>query len=179
MATPSIITAGLNNINLQLHASSEVSNPYSFNITKDIGFSAKCASKNAITVTIGEATQKDGMDDKTTYYFYGYGAAIGKCSPSTYRGIKISSIYIQVTVSDTVQGLNSNSIFCISFAEHVNINSINVEGVIYSINNNHIDDDILGCFYTISKDDVSDFSYLLNLFTNNVGKQITIDFNSV
>lgn len=123
------------------------------------------------------------MDDKTTYYFYGYnsnvnnGPVFGKCSPSTYRGIKISSIYIQVAVTDTVQGPNTTSIFCISFAEHININSINVEDVIYSINNNHFDDDTLGCSYIISRDDdVNDFSYLLNLFTRNVGKQITITF---
>lgn len=185
LTTPSLITAddyykanGLNNINLQLHASSEVSNPYSFNILKDYRFSAKCASKNAITVTIGEATHKDGMDDKTTYHYYGYGPEFGKCSPSTYRGIEISSIYIQATVSDTAQGPNENIIFCINFAKHVNINSINAEGVICSINkNNHVDYDFFGCMYTIRRDDnVNDFSYLLNLFTNNVDKQITIDF---
>lgn len=62
MATPSLITAddyykanGLNNINLQLHASSEVSNPYSFNITKDIGFNSKTLEPESgiYTLTVG------------------------------------------------------------------------------------------------------------------------------
>ena len=126
-------TTSLNDINLQLHASSTVSNPYTFNITKDIGFSATCMPENTITVTVGtsKSTSSSESENDTTSYFYGYSSNIntwspvfGECSPSTYHGIKISSIFIQQTVQYTVQGPNVINMFYMSFDKHINKNVI-------------------------------------------------------
>lgn len=186
MTTPSIITAGLNNINLQLHASSEVSNPYSFNITKDIGFSATCTSENTITITIGHDTRDDATSGiSTTHYFYGYNSntnnetpIFGACSPSTYHGIKISSIYTQITVTQNIQGQSTASIFYMSFAEHVDINNIIINNITYNnISEYHGDDGLLGCVYVFEIDlNASNSNELTDYFINNVGKQITITF---
>ena len=87
LVTPSLITADdyykandLNNINLQLHASSEVSNPYSFNIVKNIGFNSKILESESgiYTLTVGSVNIL-GM-------VYGYmNNFIGDLSPKIYK----------------------------------------------------------------------------------------------
>lgn len=170
-------TTSLNNINLQLHASSTVSNPYTFNITKDIAFNATCMPENTITVTVGEATNKVQTN---TMYYYGYnnnvniGPLFGQCSPSTYHGIKISTICTKTAVSDTVQGPNvSAQLLFIGFTEHVDINRIIINESTYSgIDEYHSDDDPLGCLYVL--DIQYDNPEVQDYFEDNVGKQITI-----
>ena len=169
-------TTSLNDINLQLHASSTVSNPYSFNITKDVGFNATCMAENTVTVTVGEATK---VQAETKYYYYGYnnnvnsGPVFGQCSPSTYHGIKISNIYTQTVVNDTLQGPNvSAQILFIGFTEHVDINRIIINESTYTIGEYHGDDDSFGCQYVLDIQD--DNPEVQDYFTDNVGKQITI-----
>lgn len=172
-------TTSLNDINLQLHASSTVSNPYTFNITKDIGFSATCMPENTITVTVGtsKSTSSSESENDTTSYLYGYSSNIntgspvfGECSPSTYHGIKISSIFIQQTVQYTVQGPNVINMFYMSFDKHININSITINNSTYSFGDNHYDEATTGCIYIMldGLDDIEEY------FVNNVNKQITI-----
>lgn len=172
-------TTSLNDINLQLHASSTVSNPYTFNITKDIAFNATCMPENTITVTVGtsKSTSSSEGENDTTSYFYGYLSNIntgspvfGECSPSTYHGIKIFSIFIQKTVQYTIQGPNVISMFYMSFDKHININSITINNSTYSFGDNHYDEATTGCIYIMldGLDDIEEY------FTNNVNKQITI-----
>lgn len=87
MTTPSLITAddyykanGLN-INLQLHASSEVSNPYSFNITKNIGFNSKTLESESgiYTLTVGNIKL-----NQTAYGYIG-SLNLGDLSPKIYK----------------------------------------------------------------------------------------------
>lgn len=160
--------------------STSVSNPYIFNVTKDIVFSATCLTENTITITVGESSQKSTNSEgtKSTSYFYGYNSSIyngpvfGKCSPSTYRGIKISSIYVQTLVDETLQGPNvSASILFIQFADHVAINKIIIDDITCDIGDFHGDDNF-GCNYAL--DIQYDFPELQDHFTDNVGKQITI-----
>ena len=172
-------TTSLNDINLQLHASSTVSNPCTFNITKDIGFNATCTSENTITVTVGtsKSTSSSESENDTTNYFYGYSSNIntgdpvfGECSPSTYHGIKISSLFIQQTVQYTLQGPNVINMFYMSFDKHININSITINNSTYSFGDDHYDEATIGCIYIMldGLDDIEEY------FVNNVNKQIAI-----
>lgn len=53
-------TTSLNDINLQLHASSTVSNPYTFSISSNTSFSANIKSKLPLEDTILRAVRVDG-----------------------------------------------------------------------------------------------------------------------
>lgn len=177
-------TTSLNDINLQLHASSTVSNPYSFNITKDMVFGATCLAENTITITVGEDSNKTTNPDgnTATHYFYGYSSNVitgeptqGSCYPSIYHGIKILNIYIQVTIVDTLQGPNVVSMLQMGFADHVKINNITIDNSTYSTSNMyHFDESEFGCVYMVSDQDIVGFDSLIDYFINNVGKQITI-----
>lgn len=160
--------------------STSVSNPYTFNITKDRVFSATCLSENTITIIVGESSRKSTSTEgnKSTSYFYGYnsniysGPVFGKCSPSTYRGIKISGIYVQTVVEETLQGPNVvTSVLLIQFAEHVAINRIIIGDITYGIGEYHGDDNF-GCNYAL--DVQYDSPELQYYFIDNVGKQITM-----
>lgn len=160
--------------------STSVSNPYTFNIIKDRVFSATCLAENTITITVGESSQKSTNTDgnKSTSYFYGYnsntysGPVFGKCSPSTYRGIKISGIYVQTVVDETLQGPDTSmSVLFIQFAEHVAINRIIIGDITYGIGEYHGDDNF-GCTYVL--DVRYDSPEVQDYFTDNVGKQITM-----
>lgn len=172
-------TTSLNDINLQLHASSTVSNPYSFNITKDMVFGATCLAENTITITVGYTTKKDINNNKIADYFYGYNSIninnlpiFGTCSPSTYHGVKIDGIYIQYAIEDTLQGPNTNAVILyITFSKHVDINSIIIDNRTYNITEYPFDVGTLGCMYIL---DIQSIDDIQNYFINNVGKQITI-----
>lgn len=147
-------------------------------------FGATCLAENTITITVGEASNKATNPDanNVTHYWYGYSSNVntgeptqGSCYPSTYHGIKILSIYIQVTVVDTLQGPNVASMFWMSFANHVKINNITIDNSTYSSSNDtHFDEASFGCVYMIGEQDIVGFDGLKDYFMNNVGKQITI-----
>lgn len=90
----------LNNINLQLHASSEVSNPYSFNITKDIGFNSKTLEPESeiYTLTVGNIFSAiyGYISDK----ILGNGNFVGDLSPKTYKGYTITRISYSINVAE-------------------------------------------------------------------------------
>ena len=176
LLSPSLITAGLNDINLQLHASSEVSNPYSFNITKDIGFSAACMAENTITVTVGSY-----IGEIVEYFGYISNSlsskndmpSIGKCDLPTYNGIEILAVILQVVKPNYNDAVAAIGIW---FAKHVDINkNIIINDISCDINNmNHNHNVETYCIYMCSDEDDIPFDILHDQFVDNVGKQITI-----
>ena len=173
----------LNVINLQLHASSTVSNPYTFNITKDISFNATCTSESTnITVTV--SNYNFSMPGNVRMNHYGYSdkaftinnrpVSFGKCSPSIYKGATITSVMLFFREKDNRIDSSIPPSFSITFSQHVSINKIIINNTIFDTTNiTHYDrDSICSYGYKINANDAN--AWLINYFHDNYGKQITI-----
>lgn len=76
-------TTSLNDINLQLHASSTVSNPYTFSIKSNAKFDTEIIPESEIyTVTIARISFADG---NTGYGYNGFLEIQGDISPTKYK----------------------------------------------------------------------------------------------
>lgn len=154
--------------------SSSISNPYTFNITKDIGFGAVCASESTdITIKV------DGYDTPlsagTMAVFYGYNneaiapVSFGACSPSTYKGIEIGSIAIRYFDDGS---FISQLFLMIVFRKHVDIDKVIIDNTIFNTTaSSHSENDKQVCFYQF---DLKNDEKFINYFTSNFNKQITI-----
>ena len=162
-------------IQLQLHAT-KVTNPYTFNITKDISFSAKCASESTdITITVGNYYRQ--LSHGTIAVYYGYDnnviapISFGTCSPSTYKGIEIGSITIHF-YEDEGGGYIRQVFLGIVFSKHVDISKVIIDNTIFNTTASmHTDDSNQVCSYQFNLEDDEKF---VDYFINNDGKQITI-----
>ena len=169
-------TTSLNDINLQLHASNTVSNPYTFNITKDIAFNATCTSESTdITVTVGNYYMPLTHGTMAVYYGYNNGAVViesfGTCSPSTYKGVEIGSITIHF-FEDEGGGYIRQIFLGIVFSKHVDISKVIIDNTIFNTTaSTHTDDSNQVCSYQFNLENDEKF---VDYFVNNVGKQITI-----
>ena len=153
---------------------STVSNPYTFNITKDIGFGAVCTSESTdITITVNGYDRP--LNAGTMAVFYGYNnnaiapVSFGTCSPSTYKGIEIGSIAIRYFDDGS---FISQLFLMVVFRKHVDINKVIIDNTIFNTTtDSHSENDNQVCFYQF---DLGDDKNFINYFVNNYDKQITI-----
>lgn len=176
-------TTSLNDINLQLHASSTVSNPYTFNITKDIGFSATCASESTnITVTVSNYNMSLPGNVRLNHYGFSDKAlkinnrpvSFGKCSPSIYKGATITSVMLSFREIDDIIDGRIPPVFSMTFSQHVSINKIIINNTIFDASALHNGDTDTGCSYAYKIPENDSNVWLINYFRDNYGKQITI-----
>lgn len=154
--------------------SSSVSNPYTFNITKDIGFGAECTSESTdILVTVGGYNRP--LSAGTMAVFYGYNnnaiapVLFGTCSPSTYKGIEIGSIAIRYFDDGS---FISELFLMIVFRKHVDVDKVIIDNTIFNTTaSSHSENANQVCFYQF---DLGNDEKYIDYFTSNYGKQIAI-----
>lgn len=154
--------------------STSVSNPYTFNITKDMGFSAICESESAdITITVGGYDRP--LTAGTMAVFYGYNAgaiapvSFGTCSPATYKGTEIGSIAIRYFDDGSFV---SRLFLVITFRKHVDIDKVIIDNTIFNTTaSSHSENDNQVCFYQF---DLENDEKFIDYFTSNYAKQITV-----
>lgn len=175
----------LNDINLQLHASSIVSNPYTFLITGDTTFDATGTSGGTgstdITITIGSHIMNLTGGKRLSYYGYSDGAlkennkpiSFGKCSPSIYKGATITSVIL--APMGIVDLINTPTFaFMMTFSQHIAVNKIIINNTVFDASTIMHQDGDGNCSYGFKFDANDDKAWLLTYFVNNSGKQITI-----
>ena len=138
-----------NKINLQLHASSVVSNPYTFNILESKNFSGNCA-------IIGEkyiVNASKYFDKPNDYDIYGYSKFVnlGSITPSTFEGFQINAIADNYSKNKAMLTLNGDSKKDIGLS------------IILQINNTRIDM-IYDRYYTNSNSSIYESSYNKYIF---------------
>lgn len=84
-------------LNLQLHASTTVTNPYTFNIRGNCSFSASVKNNSEYKLTVGKDVDYiDTGDELYNYssYYYGFtSGSMGNLSPMVFNGMEIYGLY--------------------------------------------------------------------------------------
>ena len=113
-----LLASQFKDLNLQLHAGTNVTNPYTFSIQGNTSFSAsveeESSKKYKLTVEVyGDYHDVGSEEDNYTTYSYGFVLHRGVLSPTSFKGVTIDSLF-------TEHDDNSSAEYtCLIFSGHV------------------------------------------------------------
>lgn len=169
-----LLSSQFKDLNLQLHASTNVTNPYTFSIQGNRSFSAsveeESSRKYKLTVEVyGDYHDVGNEEDNYTTYSYGFVLHRGVLSPTSFKGVTIDSLftehddnssaeYTYLIFSGHVTAFNSFKIMMpwkTYTTTHYNYNSYNNTTQYYAVvTNGDFYDSYVGNTYDVSIEEI-------------------------